>query len=228
MIVLKGEEFENIFKLISQKNYVEENPMWNDIVKYKTALRCAVARKVANDLIVTKRTVGIENFLDDLFDTDFCASQVIEETDSDYPPNMIRIIEKLNGSAQKNSSKELERYVSEIKLYTLSSQSTLYYQKVLGDLYQLIKKNYLVGKKFTKALYENSLSEVIKENGGMKKFEGNIKEYFFGVRRSKAKELLDNYPSLQFIFSSIETQKILVMRSIIDSEIEWYKQVCGQ
>lgn len=228
MIVLKGEEFENIFKLISQKNYVEENPIWNDIVKYKTALRCAVARKVANELIVTKRTVGIENFLDDLFDTDFCASQVIDEVDSECPPNMIRIIEKLQGNAQKSSSKELERYVSELKLYTLSSKSTLYYQKLLGDLYQLIKINLLVGRTFTKALYDNSLSEVIKENGGMKEFEGNIKDYFFGIRRSKAKELLDNYPSLQFIFSSIETQKILVMREIIDSEIEWHKIVCSQ
>lgn len=227
MIVLKGEEFENAFRLISQKNYVEENPIWNDIIKYKTALRCAVARKVSNELIITKRTAGIENFIDDLFNLDFCSIQVIEEVDSDFPPNMIKIIDKLQISAQTNSSKELADYVSNLKLCALSNEAALYYQKMLGDLYQLIKVN-LVGREFSREVYEKSLREVVNSNGGINDFKKNTEGYFFGIRESKKDELLTRYPSLQFLFSSIESNKISVMKKIIDSEIAWYKLFCGQ
>ncbi|MEK6857624.1 MAG: hypothetical protein AABX39_03475 [Nanoarchaeota archaeon] len=230
MVVLNEGEFDKLFSLVSGKNYFENDPNWTEIVKYKTALRSLAARKIANEMIMQKRADNIDEFIDNLFNLDFCATQVIDEIDCDFPPNMIPIFDTLEKCAKKPTLKNLENYKENIMQRIISNPATLYYKKFTGDLYQQIRIKYLVGKDFNRQVQEEAIRDALKENEGIELFAQNTEIYFSGIREEITKELLENHfnglENWRWLFSAAENNRELVMKKIVKAEIEWCGEFC--
>ncbi len=228
MILIDEAKFEKYLKTTSENVYIED-PVWNNIARYRIALRWNASTEAANDAKSNKSNKLITSFIDQFYDLNVCTKKIIDELFLEIPPNMQKICNALEreSNAASNTKKNIETEVSQLKSDVAQDSRTLYYQKLIGDLYSLMSAK-SIDEKFDRQIYEKSFREAVEENGGFIDFSLKIYKYLFKIKQDKMPTITITHASkIREVLQATEVEKERLDKMIFMAESDWYQMVCS-
>lgn len=226
MILVDEAKFEKCLKITSETLYIEENPVWNNIARYRIALRLAASTEVAKESKLDGKRF-VDSLIEQFFDLNICSEKVIDELLLDIPPNVQRICDHLlsGNIAASNTNNTIETFVNQLTNELSTNPHVLNYKKFLGDLYFAFCSE-CSDAKFNRKVYENAFRKAIEENGGFIDCLLSINKYLFKVKQDLMPSITMTYASkINKLLQPVEVDREILESFVFLAESDWYQKL---